>query len=634
MKPIGRIIMKKIVVFGGWLLAGALGAGAADFHATTAQELQNALTLAAANGSADTIYLAAGYYTGNFNFNSAEAYALAIQGEAGTDRTQITIDGAGTGRSLAISCSAAANVTVSGITILRNCGAAANAGLRVSTAGADILVQGCRFLAPINKYGTGIEVAAARDVNIRDCAFTGNGNSGCGKGIGISGATRDIKVEACAFANNSWNGRGGLDISGGASASVSNNTFSGNNCGACIANATTMTMNNNTFSGNSNAYGGGADIDCTTVTINNNTFSGNSANDGGGANVSGTTVTMNNNTFSGNSANDGGGAFVNGTTMVLNSNTFSGNSTDYWMGGGVYVIGMTVTMNNNTFIGNSVVGEGGGGAYVKTATATLSGNLFRQNQAASSLGGGLCYTNSSGQLRLFNNVFSLNSAASGGGLWMKASTNTMVNNTVTENSAANGGGAFFQVDGVVEKIYVYNNIVWGNTATANGGDVYLAGTGSRKEFQYNDAHGMYGVWDIATSNLDVAPLFFDPVNGNYHLRNTSPCINRGYNSATNIPATDADGELRIQNVTVDMGAYEFSNTDRHPADLNDDWSISESEYNAYAAAWKNDQAWARQPSPIPADYATRAGYIKANGGNYYNDGGGGKPLCWKPGTAP
>lgn len=629
--------MQKIVVLGGWLLASALGAGAADFHATTAQEFQNALTLAAANGAADTIYLAAGYYTGNFNFNSAEAYALAIQGEAGTDRTQITIDGAGTGRSLAISCSAAANVTVSGITVLRNCGVAENAGLRVSTSGADILVQGCRFLAPTNKYGMGIEVAAARDVNIRDCAVTGNGQDSRGEGVKISGATRDIKVEACAVANNK--SAGGLDISGGASTSFSNNTISGNSggyAGGAVVSGTTVTMNNNTFSGNNGySWNGGAGVYGTTVTMNNNTFSGNSGGSGSGAQVSGTTVTMNNNTFSGNSGNGyGGGAYVNGTTMTMGNNTFSGNSSGNNRGGGAYVAGTTLTMNNNTFSGNSASSSDGGGAYVGSQNATLNGNLFRQNQAATRYGGGLCYANSSGQLSLFNNVFSLNSAASGGGLCMQAATNTMVNNTVTENSAANGGGAYFQVDGVVEKIYVYNNIIWGNTATANGGDVYLAGTGARKEFQYNDAHGMYGVWDIAQNNLDVAPLFFDPVNGNYHLRNTSPCINAGYNSATNIPATDADGELRIQNVTVDMGAYEFSNTDRHPADLNDDWSISESEYNAYAAAWKNDQAWARQPSPIPADYATRAGYLKANGGTYYNDGGGGKPLCWKPGTAP
>lgn len=42
---------------------------AVDFHVATAQDLQNALTQSAADGADDYIYLAAGYYTGNFNFN-------------------------------------------------------------------------------------------------------------------------------------------------------------------------------------------------------------------------------------------------------------------------------------------------------------------------------------------------------------------------------------------------------------------------------------------------------------------------------------------------------------------------------------------------------------------------------------
>jgi hypothetical protein len=49
-----------------------------DFHVTTAQELQSALTQAAGNGAADTIYLAAGYYMGNFN--SQPGFSLVLPG--------------------------------------------------------------------------------------------------------------------------------------------------------------------------------------------------------------------------------------------------------------------------------------------------------------------------------------------------------------------------------------------------------------------------------------------------------------------------------------------------------------------------------------------------------------------------
>ena len=53
------------------LLTAWSTARAVDFHVVTAQDLQNALTLAAANGADDVIYLTNGYYIGNFNYNSA-----------------------------------------------------------------------------------------------------------------------------------------------------------------------------------------------------------------------------------------------------------------------------------------------------------------------------------------------------------------------------------------------------------------------------------------------------------------------------------------------------------------------------------------------------------------------------------
>ena len=74
-------------------LLGLAPTRAVDFHVTTAQELQNALTLAAANGADDNIYLAphTNYYTGNFNFNSPENRSLVVQGEPGSTNTLITI---------------------------------------------------------------------------------------------------------------------------------------------------------------------------------------------------------------------------------------------------------------------------------------------------------------------------------------------------------------------------------------------------------------------------------------------------------------------------------------------------------------------------------------------------------------
>lgn len=644
----------------------AAAARAAEFHVTTAQELQNALTAAAANGEGDTVYVAAGYYTGNFNFNSAEAYDLTVQAESGVANHEITVDGAGTGRSMNLTATAAANLTVRGLTFTRNCNATANAGLRLSTVG-DVTVENCRAIGATSDLGMGIEIAAAKIAAVRGCAVTRDATSR-GDGIKVAGVTGSVTVEQNQVSgNNTLDGygvyvnqqnctvpllvadnnvcsnysggilvyasrnQGSLKVSrntasfnagrgiymdaswgstSGGEAELTENVVCGNNDVGihlyCYRRQLATTLSRNTVSGNridrNSIYGGGVYIECEDtegmITLTGNTVTGNSifayyGVNGGGLYIKCRRVTLTGNTVSGNTAS-------------------STNPSSSCYGGGICLncSGGTITLEKNTVYGNSHNSSNakGGGVYALGATVKLLGNMIYGNRQTSGSGG------------------------AGGGVWVNATTLLdMVNNTVTANAAAGiGGGAAFQVDGVAETLHVYNNIFFGNAADGNGDDVHVAGSGSRKEFMYNDAHDLYGVWDLSEHNLDAAPLFYDAANQNYHLRNGSPCLNAGYNSAPSILATDIDGEARVTDTTVDMGADEMSNTDPHPADLNDDWVISEAEYTAYAAAWKSDQAWSRQPSPVPADYVTRAGYLMQQSGGAYRNDGGPKPTCWVP----
>jgi hypothetical protein len=147
----------------------------------------------------------------------------------------------------------------------------------------------------------------------------------------------------------------------------------------------------------------------------------------------------------------------------------------------------------------------------------------------------------------------------------------------------------------------------------------------------NNASGLYGTWDIFTGNIDMAPAFADAANGDYHLTAGSLCVNAGTNTAPALPATDLDGDPRIAGGRVDMGAYEFFNTDVHPADVNANWVLEAAEFTTYSDAWRNDQPWGASSNSIPADYVTRAGYLKQSGGIYHNDGAA-RPLRWKPGS--
>ena len=135
-------------------------ARAVDYHVSTAQALQNALTLAASDGANNNIYITNGYYTGNFNYNSSGGYNLTVTNEPGVTNTQITLDGGGGGRALAITSSGTSAITVSGITFSRNCGSTTIGALRI--AGGSLGNFGERLSVPLadqyERHGIGTRV--------------------------------------------------------------------------------------------------------------------------------------------------------------------------------------------------------------------------------------------------------------------------------------------------------------------------------------------------------------------------------------------------------------------------------------------------------------------------------------------
>jgi predicted outer membrane repeat protein len=705
-----RHLFVPVLLAGGAMLAAS--ARAADFHVATAQDLQNALTAATANGADNTVWLTNGYYTGNFSYNSSATYSLTVWPEPGVDKTNVTIDGGGGGRGLNITCSGASgNVTVSNITFIRNCGNYQIGVLRIAASGGGTaIVDGCRFLSLTNTSGMGLEIASGLNTIIRNCIVLGKTNAmniNDGDGINISGVTgntllcnstiagnrvgngADITASAVltvtnnVFQTNSYYGLYFNPSSGTKTAvvAVSNNVFSVNgnnggytglylnnfgllNLGANIFNGNhgggvyassgnTATIAGNTFYGNGyyQGYFGGVGLQYVPTTfVTGNTFNGNSGGYGGGGayiyhnGVSTNIVTGN--TFNGNSnysGSGGGGACVlggvNGCITSISNNTFGAN-TIYGPGGAVSVDGSgTVNLAANTFTGNSCSGNYGGGAvYISGGTNLVTGNMFTQNSAAN---GGGALSASCPVITLSDNLIVFNSqssaGASGGGIFVNPlATLYMINNTVFGNSSGGGGGgSSFQVNGSVELLNVFDNIIWGNTANGNGSDVYLTGSGLMKLFMYNDANGMYGVWNNALPQLNVDPKFFNPVNaiyGDYHLQLGSLCLNSGTNG-TFLPAIDLDGNARTNNAgQVDLGCYEFNNTAKHPADTNANFVISAAEFNAYAAAWKAGQTWTNGgPNPISADYVTRAGYLMTNNSGVYHNDGSARPVNWKTG---
>ncbi|HHW86963.1 MAG TPA: hypothetical protein GX400_12230, partial [Chloroflexi bacterium] len=335
------------------------------------------------------------------------------------------------------------------------------------------------------------------------------------------------------------------------SPTIANVSFTGNqasNAGGAMYNygsngASSPSLFNVNFVDNQADYYGGAMYDngfygTSSPSLTNVTFRANRAkyggamyNDGGQGTSSPSLVNV---TFSGNQATEWGGAMYNsgyqGTSSPSLVNvTFNGNQATKW-GGAMYN-----------------VGEESGGV----SSPSLINVLFSGNQASESGGAVYNYANNSG-----------------------VSSPSLINVTFSGNQATDSGGAMYN-DGSssgTSRPSLVNVILWGNAAS-NGAQLYNYAAApvlshtlipSTTADIYNDNSTItWGVGNITAA--DANPLFVAPISatgaptttGNYRLQAGSPAIDAGNNLSVTA-TTDLDGNPRIANGVVDMGAYEVA----------------------------------------------------------------------------
>jgi hypothetical protein len=276
-----------------------------------------------------------------------------------------------------------------------------------------------------------------------------------------------------------------------------------------------------------------------------------------GATLVGFTLTGGNTLTSGTRAteNSGGGAWCE-SSAVLSNCIISGNATfnagnhpDYG-GGGVYggmLYNCTIASNSayngggvygSVLFGCSLIGNSamnGGGSY----GATLNNCIISQNTAsynASGNNGGGCNSCTANNCLIINNSASF---SYGGGAYVT----TLNNCTVYGNYAYKGGGTYGAA--------VFNSIVYNNTVWWGSGANYPNGSGS---FAYSCAKSDSGGAPGGTGNTASDPKFVN-ASSDFHLQSGSPCIGAG-SPAYVVGATDLDGNPRVINGLVDMGAYQ------------------------------------------------------------------------------
>ena len=270
--------------------------------------------------------------------------------------------------------------------------------------------------------------------------------------------------------------------------------------------------------------------------------------------------------------NPGGGIYFNGGTIedckVFGNSTSSGNG-----GGGVKLDG-SATMTRCEAYGNTSVGSGGG---VRAAgSATVEDCTIHDNNA--NYGGGINASDGSvySRCRVYHN--------NPGGVWLAGGT--MRGCLIYGNAAE---GVYINTGGTLRNCQIYSNVSEGIilrnpgttvenctiTGNSNGVSV-VSGVFATNIFRNLILYGNGGMQYVCDSNAVFAcdfscvspvpsngvgnisgdPMFADATQSDFRLRAASPCIDAGTNLDWMAAATDQEGQPRIFNGRVDMGADE------------------------------------------------------------------------------
>ncbi|UCG50244.1 MAG: right-handed parallel beta-helix repeat-containing protein, partial [Phycisphaerales bacterium] len=386
-------------------------------------------------------------------------------------------------------------------------------------------------------------------------------------------------------------------VDGGRSGSVV--TFDSGEGSSCVLDGFTIT-------GGQGEYGGGIYCADSSPTITNCVIVDNTTNrwtEGGGIYCTGSSPTIEDCTISDNwPTGNGGGVccYWDSNPSIINCRIANNRITGSQRGGGIFcsrsaptVVGCVIS--GNTYCGitggeptvrDCVIRNNGGGGGVMSAGGLITGctiegntdhglwecsgaivNCVISNNQGYEDGAGVARC--TGPIDNCLIIGNMAATASGGGIDITASSSAITNCIITGNWASRRGGGIYGWFG--SNATVRNCIVWNNrladeremneivlvydpgrpcTLTVSYSDVEGGLAGTRVE------EGSELIW--GPGNIEADPLFVDPAWGDYHLPVYSPCTDAGDPDFVAEPgATDIEGEPRVVNGRVDIGAYEF-----------------------------------------------------------------------------
>ena len=272
----------------------------------------------------------------------------------------------------------------------------------------------------------------------------------------------------------------------------------------------------------------------------------------------------------------------------------------------IYVSSASPTIKGNVILGNLQSGYGNG-IYTISGSPSIQGNLIANNQtgiyarsndsvhvlgniiAGNQQTGALLYFSSKADLVQQNTIVD----NSDGGITVDypVSSTTLIQNLITGNA---GAGVNFYLSYETGSLTLVSNTIAGNIAqccgaasaseivsypidgatlennlvvsTSDSPAFDCTSTDGPATFSNNDVYSSGGsaytaecpVETGTQGNLSADPLFTDTLSDNFHIQSTSPAIKAGTITAGNEPKVDFDGDPRIVDGNIDIGADEYS----------------------------------------------------------------------------
>ncbi len=332
-----------------WATTRTVGSSGADF--TTIQAAIDA------SKNRDTILVAPGIYVEDINFNGK---TLTLRSTGGAPVTTIK----GSSYAIRTVSGETSETVIQGFTITSN-----SYGIYASASDPRILE--CVISSGSGNYG--VYATNAADVLFQDTSFQNNHMSY----TLYADKNSRITIEGSSFSNNVSRHGGGIYLTSGATATITNTTFTNNQAssgyGGAIytSGAGELKLEGCTFSRNQGSHGGALWIETSTyrTIVRNCEFYANSATYGGAIYANGPKqVYLADNLFVENVASTQGGAFylASGTYMAMINNTIVGS--DAPTGGGLYLYGSTgVLLLQNIIVGST----NGHGVYAYNSSARV-----------------------------------------------------------------------------------------------------------------------------------------------------------------------------------------------------------------------------------------------------------------------